>query len=179
MIFATGIRLPDGNVLHIPAPPNKGEVILTYSNGKPVWQQSNDDKIRGLIAAVDTMTGNMASAIDALTKRVDSIEEKIGTIEGHVEGRLNELEESVDVETTRTTLSRLRSDVSVLMDVIDGIIPDNYPEAGKAMSTRLAKDVITNSNPVFDNGRVFIQGNLSSVIGALCRLVANNNTGGK
>jgi hypothetical protein len=47
------------------------------------------------------------------------------------------------------------------------------------MTSKLAKNVITNSNPVFSDGRVYVKGNLSDVIGALCRLVANNNTGGK
>lgn len=175
-IIASGVRLPNGDVLHFPAPPHKGEVILTYSNGKPVWQQSNDDKVRGLISAVDSMTGGMAAAIESLSKRVDAIEDTIKGMSAKVDERFNSLEETVDVDTTRSSLSRLRSDVSVIMEVIDGLIPDNYPENGTAMSTKLAKNVIASSNPVFNNGRVFIQGNLGDVIGALCRIVSNTST---
>lgn len=178
-IIANAVRLPDGDVLHFPSPPRGGEVILTMMNGKPVWKQSNDDKIRGLVSAIDSMTGGMAAAIDELTKRVDRLEFAMKDGMSRVDKRVNDVEESLDIETTRGTISRLKSDVSVIMEAIDGLVPDNYPEGGASMTSKLAKNVITNSNPVFSDGRVYVKGNLSDVIGALCRLVANNNTGGK
>lgn len=179
-IVANSLRTDSGDLLIFPDVPNSNaEVVLTLSNGKLSWQQSNDDKIRGKLSAIDKMTGTLTAAIESLSQKVDTLEKRLQATEMSIAARVDDLEEAVDIETNRATLSKLRADISIIMDVIDGLTPDSCPENGVPMTAKLAKSVISESNPIFANGDVFVKGKLSHIIGGLCRLSANNNISSK
>lgn len=173
-VVASSLRMPNGNVLTIPDPPKKGEVVLSLVDGKSAWRGSNDDRVNLLISSVDNMMSGITGAMERIEARMDALDKRIDDVCSRVDKRFEEFEEMVDIDTTRANMARLRSEVSVIMDLIDGFASDEVPQ-GSPMSAKLAKNIVGESNPTFADGRVYVNGRIVDIIGALCRLASNNN----
>jgi hypothetical protein len=174
-IVASSLRMGGGTVMMIPEPPKKGDVSLVLSNGKVAWKNTNDDRVNNLINSVDNMLAGLSRAVEGVQTRLDQIDKRIDDICSKVDKRFEEFEEMVDVDTNRANMARLRSEVSTIMDLIDGFAVDDHEGVGTPMTAKLAKNIIADSNPTFSDGRVIVKGRVVDIIGALCRLASNNN----
>lgn len=174
LIVASSVRMGDGSVMMFPEAPRKGEAAFVVVNGKPAWKGTNDDKINAMMSSVDNMMKGFTNALETVFTRLSDIETKLNEIGHRVDKRFEEFEEVVDINTIHADIARLKSDVGIINDLVDGVTPD-VVSGGKPLTTKSAKTIVSDSNPTVKDGKVHVTGKITDIVGALCRLSYNNN----